>query len=931
MSAGDSRPSAPRVSVVIPAYNAAATLADSVTAVLGSSAALHEIIIADDASDDGAPAACESLDARVRVVRTGDTPLGPARARNMAAKAATGDVVAFVDADVRVHVDTLERLIAPMVADQNIVASFGSYDDAPPAPAVAALYANLRHHSVHQSAPTEAMTFWSGLGAVRRDAFLAVGGFDVAFGKPSIEDVELGTRLREKGGTIRLVHHAQATHLKAWTVRGLWRTDIMARALPWARLSVDRPELLASLNAGAREKLAALCLAGGIGSTALTLPASAWVPWWIMLLAAIAFLAWWSVLNRRLLGLLFKRGGPRGLIGGAVLHAVYYGYGVGAYVLGGSAFRWASCWRKARGSSLLWAVLLGGLGSAGLVCLGLGLVDTDALLARLSALERDASSLRYTRESLIHVQNKLLVFGGVLVAMAGSMAIASPAWLATELQSLPTLAKERFGVVREHRLMLMALTTLLALCAGLNLTQQMRMDEASSYAMYATTSPLVALLTYETTNNHVLHSALMWASVNLFGVHAWAVRLPAYIVSLTLPWLLYCAGRRLLTPHAGLIAAALASTAGYSLELATNARGYPMVLASFLILLTIMPDLRNGRGSAALIAIVAGIVGLYAVPVMAYPLAIVYVSGLFLRPLGAWPSLLRLVRTGVMTCIGVLILYMPAWVTRVERTQSPSASPDLPSGPDVPDATAPLIDTAILEYNLEAALAQFVYPADGVVSLGITLGIAAGGVACLARGAQSRAVVLGVLIGVPSVFALTRFQTLPWWTLAWVWPLVLLALGALFAPAMNWLGAHRRGVLPSTILVTALLPGIAAWSAGYPKDFPFWVGHRDSPAVADALTDLSLSDSHLVASSAMFRTLNYELNARGIAGRPAIKIDDLRAPVRPRVIRVVGDVEENELATQPFREDIRDRLILQTEIAVGRSVIEVYTVRRQTE
>ena len=66
-------------------------------------------------------------------------------------------------------------------------------------------FRNLLHHHVHQQAAGPATTFWAGLGAVRREAFLASAGFDAErYPVPSIEDIELGMRLAPTAARIGL-------------------------------------------------------------------------------------------------------------------------------------------------------------------------------------------------------------------------------------------------------------------------------------------------------------------------------------------------------------------------------------------------------------------------------------------------------------------------------------------------------------------------------------------------------------------------------------------------------------------------------------------------------------------------------------------------------------------------------------------------------
>src|SRR5690606_3775923 len=194
----------------------------------------------------------------------------------------------------------------------------------------------LRHHEVHQRAGRanpRASTFWSGLGAARRESLLAAGGFAPRYGRPSIEDVELGARLVAAGGAILIVPEAQGTHLKNWSVRELWRTDVLQRAIPWAAMAVERGELPQSLNADRRGRVSALAL--GIGLSGLALAVALWATGaalglnfaWAAgagsaVLVGLGGLAVWVGCEWSLLRLLARHGG-RTLLGGALLHACY--------------------------------------------------------------------------------------------------------------------------------------------------------------------------------------------------------------------------------------------------------------------------------------------------------------------------------------------------------------------------------------------------------------------------------------------------------------------------------------------------------------------------------------------------------------------------------------------------------------------------------
>ena len=99
-----------RFSVVIPAYNSAATLARAINSVSGQSYPAHEIIVVDDGSIDATAAVARECGKAVRLLQQSNA--GVAAARNAGARAATGDWLAFLDADdwyapdrLRLHAD----------------------------------------------------------------------------------------------------------------------------------------------------------------------------------------------------------------------------------------------------------------------------------------------------------------------------------------------------------------------------------------------------------------------------------------------------------------------------------------------------------------------------------------------------------------------------------------------------------------------------------------------------------------------------------------------------------------------------------------------------------------------------------------------------------------------------------------------------------
>jgi len=253
-----------------------------------------------------------------------DPALSATAARNRGAARATGDVVVFVDADVVVHPDALERIRRTMQDQPALAAVFGSYDDAPDDPGIVSAFRNLLHHHVHHRSAGPAETFWTGLGAVRRQAFHGVGGFDEdRYPHPSIEDIELGDRLRAAGHAVALDPTILGTHLKRWTLASMVRTDFARRAVPWVSLQVRRRRLSGALNCGWRHRLSAAATLLALVALVLAV-----VP---VVLGGVAALVG---LNLGFYVLLLRRLGPLQAVAGVALHGLHHVVAIAAVPVG---------------------------------------------------------------------------------------------------------------------------------------------------------------------------------------------------------------------------------------------------------------------------------------------------------------------------------------------------------------------------------------------------------------------------------------------------------------------------------------------------------------------------------------------------------------------------------------------------------------------
>jgi len=314
----------PTISAIMPAFRAAHLLPRVLSPLIAlrDAGEISEVIVIDDVSPDNTAEVAEQLGATVlRMAKNG----GPGAARNMAARVATGDIIWMVDSDV-IPASDGPRQIRDAFAEPGVRAIFGSYDEMPDGTPWFSRYKNLMHRFYHQKAKREASTFWAGCGAIDREFFNSIGGFDIdTYRVPSIEDIELGYRMKRNGGRILLVHDLHGKHLKVWTIPNALHTDIFRRALPWARLMVAQEGVADDLNTSWGERMKALvALLLVLSVLALPFATGAWR-------TSIGFAVLALGINWEFARYLFGHGGLGLAIGGLIYHQFYYIYSASVF------------------------------------------------------------------------------------------------------------------------------------------------------------------------------------------------------------------------------------------------------------------------------------------------------------------------------------------------------------------------------------------------------------------------------------------------------------------------------------------------------------------------------------------------------------------------------------------------------------------------
>ena len=222
-----------KLSVVIPVYNSVASLAELLRALGESDPCDHEVIVVDDGSTDGSAAAAEALGARViRLPKNS----GPATARNAGVRAAAGEVILFLDADVKPPPSLMAHAARRLAEEPELVALNGYYS---PVPLNPGFFPSFKARYIHFlfSGKDDTQVLETCCAAVRKRVILEVGGFDESYRGADVEDYELGYRISALG-PMKIDHAMVVGHnfpgffsnaRKFWRRSAMWTELLLAR------------------------------------------------------------------------------------------------------------------------------------------------------------------------------------------------------------------------------------------------------------------------------------------------------------------------------------------------------------------------------------------------------------------------------------------------------------------------------------------------------------------------------------------------------------------------------------------------------------------------------------------------------------------------------------------------------------------------------
>ncbi len=197
------------ISVVIPVYNEAARIADTLTAIYGGTMVPHQVIVADGGSSDATREIVKTQFPQVTLVKNPQRTAGAGR--NVGIACATGDIIAFTDGDCLVDSHWLEE-IQTAFDTHDIDGLGGRVDVAPPVNHYEAYWGNLAWKLIMSFGDTPYVVtdrrlnaaFVTANCAFRRTHLERLGGFSPWFGNHA-EDVDLSWRALSAGAKLMYV------------------------------------------------------------------------------------------------------------------------------------------------------------------------------------------------------------------------------------------------------------------------------------------------------------------------------------------------------------------------------------------------------------------------------------------------------------------------------------------------------------------------------------------------------------------------------------------------------------------------------------------------------------------------------------------------------------------------------------------------------
>lgn len=210
----------PNISVIIPVYNGAKTISQTVECLLRQSLKPAEIIVVDDGSTDETPSVLRGFDGEITVLSQSNS--GPASARNHGVKVAKGDFAAFTDSDCLPDKDWLFNLALGF--DNERIAGVGGVVRSAVQGLTGEYVDAIRLLDPQPDESGEIPYLITANACFRREVLIEAGLFNQRFRKPGGEEPDVCLRIRKLGYEFRFAEQALIHHHHRQTIGSLLKT-----------------------------------------------------------------------------------------------------------------------------------------------------------------------------------------------------------------------------------------------------------------------------------------------------------------------------------------------------------------------------------------------------------------------------------------------------------------------------------------------------------------------------------------------------------------------------------------------------------------------------------------------------------------------------------------------------------------------------------
>lgn len=212
-----------KVSLIIPAYNAASTIERCLDSILKQDYPNLEIIVVDDASCDDTLTKVSNYN--VRIIRH-EKNQGLSCSRNTGANEANGQILIFCDSDLIVPPQAISGLVKTLIVRQDKLAVGGVYSENSEGLNFISEYKNCDLAYREQACSADVKYVTGFFMAIRKSEFIKTGGFPEGFAKVGeVEDMEFGYRVTKGFNTMFVQKEVKVRHLKKYNLVSMLKTN----------------------------------------------------------------------------------------------------------------------------------------------------------------------------------------------------------------------------------------------------------------------------------------------------------------------------------------------------------------------------------------------------------------------------------------------------------------------------------------------------------------------------------------------------------------------------------------------------------------------------------------------------------------------------------------------------------------------------------